>query len=538
MLLQVVTLYVFLRLTLTYQEETKHAGLSQSQYRYPQIPEEAFFAETFDKGQLDRKWVLSKVMKEGEEDVLKYDGEWALEEPANSVLPGNRALVLKSPGRHHAIAAYLRSAYYFRDKPLILQYEVLFQNAVDCGGAYLKLLSHSNQLRLNQFNDATPYSIMFGPDKCGSSYKVHFIFCDSDPLTGLHHERHARQPDTDLSEYFTDRKPHLYTLRLDPNHSYEIRIDQSLISKGSLLEDMDPPLRPPAEVFDPNDRKPEDWDDRPHILDPLATKPLDWDENAPALIPDPSVQRPPSWLVEEVPFIPDPQAQRPHDWDDEMDGEWEAPQISNPACSQAIGCGPWSPPLISNPAYKGKWRAPMIDNPSYQGQWQPRTIPNPASFDPQSFQTSPVTAVGLELWSVTGGVLFDNILLCDDPEVAHRWTEDTWGQRKTSFVQPGLILQLLMATHKSPWLWGVLVFIVGLPVILFISFMWPDKRFGPPDMEYYYKKSDEPQPDGPQDPDGPTSLRAYVAEDPIGPRRRENKKGQKKSDLEIKIGRK
>ncbi|KAG5843497.1 hypothetical protein ANANG_G00151560 [Anguilla anguilla] len=511
MLLRLVPLYFCLRLTLASQEEAK------SLYQSAQAPEEAIFAETFDSGPLDRRWVLSKALKEGEEDVLKYDGEWALEEPVeNSDMHGNRGLVLKSPGRHHAISAYLRAPHYFRDRPLILQYEVLFQNTVGCGGAYIKLLSHSSQLRLSHFNNATPYSIMFGPDKCGSSHKVHFIVCDGDPLTGLHQERHVRQPDADLKEYFSDQRPHLYTLRLYPDHSYEILIDLSLISKGSLLEDTDPPLVPPAEISDPSDKKPEDWDDRPLIPDPTATKPLDWDENAPALIPDPSAQRPPGWLVEELPFIPDPQAERPHDWDEDMDGKWEAPLISNPACSQVIGCGPWSPPMISNPSYKGKWRPPMIKNPNYQGQWYPRTIPNPAFSDaPPPFQIRPVAAV------------------------ARRWTEDTWGQRRT----PGLVLQLLVAAHKRPWLWGVYVFSVGLPIILFISVMWPDKRFGPPDMEYYYKKSDEPQADGPQDsdgsqdPEGSTNLVNITdgTGDLTGPRRRENKKPQK-SDLELKIG--
>lgn len=41
--------------------------------------------------------------------------------------------------------------------------------------------------------------------------------------------------------------------------------------------------------------------------------------------------------------------------------------------------------------------------------------------------------------------------------------------------QPGVIEGLLLAAHQRPWLWGVYVFTVGLPIILFISFMWPDK---------------------------------------------------------------
>lgn len=35
-----------------------------------------------------------------------------------------------------------------------------------------------------------------------------------------------------------------------------------------------------------------------------------------------------------------------------------------------------------------------------------------------------------------------------------------------------------MATLQRPWLWAVYVFTIGLPVILFISFMWPDKVNG------------------------------------------------------------
>ncbi|KAM4555087.1 uncharacterized protein PAE49_014263 [Odontesthes bonariensis] len=67
-----------------------------------------------------------------------------------------------------------------------------------------------------------------------------------------------------------------------------------------------------------------------------------------------------------------------------------------------------------------------------------------------------------------------------------------------SAEQPGIIESVLLSIYKRPWLMGVYVFIVGLPIILFISFMWPDKRFGPPNQPYYYKKSDDDQPDDPE----------------------------------------
>ncbi|KAG7282019.1 hypothetical protein CRUP_020124 [Coryphaenoides rupestris] len=65
-------------------------------------------------------------------------------------------------------------------------------------------------------------------------------------------------------------------------------------------------------------------------------------------------------------------------------------------------------------------------------------------------------------------------------------------------LQPGVVESLLLAMQKRPWLLGVYVFIIGLPVVLFISFMWPDVRFGPPNQDYYYKKSDDVQPDDPE----------------------------------------
>nr|XP_015824230.2 calmegin isoform X1 [Nothobranchius furzeri] len=62
----------------------------------------------------------------------------------------------------------------------------------------------------------------------------------------------------------------------------------------------------------------------------------------------------------------------------------------------------------------------------------------------------------------------------------------------------GFLESIWLSIHQRPWLMGVYVFAVGLPMILFISFMWPDKRFGPPDQPYYYKKSDDVQPDDPE----------------------------------------
>ena len=43
---------------------------------------------------------------------------------------------------------------------------------------------------------------------------------------------------------------------------YHVIVDQKPFFKGSLLEDMTPPIVPLKEIDDPEDRMPEDWDER------------------------------------------------------------------------------------------------------------------------------------------------------------------------------------------------------------------------------------------------------------------------------------
>ncbi|XP_012510160.1 PREDICTED: calmegin [Propithecus coquereli] len=352
-------------------------------------------------------------------------GRWEIEGLKENRIPGDRGLVLKSRAKHHAISAVLAKPFIFADKPLIVQYEVNFQDGIDCGGAYIKLLADTDGLILENFYDKTSYTIMFGPDKCGEEYKLHFIFRHKHPITGVFEEKHAKPPDVDLKTFFTDRKTHLYTLVMNPDDTFEVLIDQIVVNKGNLLNDVVPPVNPPKEIDDPDDRKPDEWDERAKIPDSSAVKPEDWDENEPAEIEDLSVVKPDGWLDDEPKFIPDPNAVKPDDWNEDMDGEWEAPLISNPACK--IGCGEWKPPMIDNPKYKGIWRPPMIDNPNYQGIWSPRKIPNPDYFeDDHPFLLTSFCALGLELWSMTSNIYFDNFIICSEKEVADRWAADGW----------------------------------------------------------------------------------------------------------------
>lgn len=321
-----------------------------------------------------------------------YDGLWSLESPVRTILEQDFGLVLKSKAKHAAISSKLNRPFVFGGKPLIVQYEVTLQEGQECGGSYIKLLSKSSEnADLSKFHDKSPYTIMFGPDKCGNDVKLHFIFRHVNPKNGSIEEKHAKKPKDRLEEPFKDKQPHLYKLVLNPDNTFRVYVDNKLVNDGSLLNDLSPPINPPKEIDDPEDRKPEDWDEREKIPDPSAVKPEDWD--VPAQISDPNAVKPENWIDDLDEMIPDDTAVKPDDWDEEIDGVWEAPLIKNPLCEDN-GCGKWEPSVIPNPEYRGKWRAPLLDNPNYRGKWSPRRIPNPDFFediDPFSRFTSIVS---------------------------------------------------------------------------------------------------------------------------------------------------
>ncbi|KAI8930258.1 Calreticulin family-domain-containing protein [Entophlyctis helioformis] len=347
------------------------------------------------------RWIPSSTKKvvDGVEDdeLLRYRGEWNVESSQPVVIPGDEGLVVKTAAAHHAISAKFPEPIDPKGKPLIVQYEVKLQNGLECGGAYLKLLSHNASFEPEHFEDKAPYTIMFGPDKCGGTNKVHFIFRHKNPITGEFEEKHLKTPPAAIA----DKKTNLYTLIVRPDQTFEILINFEQVSSGSLLESFNPPVNPPAEIDDPEDSKPADWVDEAKIVDPAATKPEDWDEEAPLEILDEDAKQPEDWLVDEPLTIADPAAEKPGDWDDEEDGDW---------CEKVSGCGVWTRPMKKNPAYKGKWSAPLIDNPAYKGVWAPRKIANPSYYhDATPADFNKIGAIGFELWTMQNGIQFDNI---------------------------------------------------------------------------------------------------------------------------------
>jgi len=504
-------------------------------YETPTPSGKYYIAETFDSKDALDGWTLSKADKEGvESEISKYNGRWAVEQVSEGfALTGDLGMVLKDKARHSAISHLLAEPYVFEGNPFVVQYEVNFQNGIECGGAYLKLLTHSDDLNLAEFHDKSSYTIMFGPDKCGEDYKLHFIFRHKNPVTGEFEEKHAKKPTADLKAYYTDKSTHLYTLVVNPDNSFAIYVDQKLVNSGNLLSDVEPAVNPPAEIEDADDRKPEDWDEREYISDPTATKPEDWDEDAPAKIPDPDAEMPSDWLEDEPQYIDDPDSVIPEDWDEEMDGEWEAPKVDNPKCESASGCGVWEPPSISNPEYKGKWKAPKIKNPAYQGIWSPRMIPNPGFFeDNEPYKMTAIGAVGFELWSMSDNIYFDNVLIAQCKHCADDFAEKTWKlkQKIKAEKEPGIVSSLMTATEERPWLWIVYVLVIGLPIIILILCCRGGKSSDP-------KKTDEPTPDDPHEEDDaeaePEASKEDVKEEEADAEENEEEKSPvTKADLE------
>ena len=366
----------------------------------------------------------------------------------------DKSLTLENSHKHYGVVYPFQKPLVpsskVKNNQLVLQYEVKNDEIVTCGGAYIKLFDanavSSKDLQEGNFDQDTPYIIMFGPDRCGSTNLVHFILRFQNPVTGEWEEKHAQG----TPGIKVDKRSHLYTLIVNQDdNSFFIKIDNEIRFAGNLLEDMLPPILPPEYIDDPEDKKPETWVDEEMIEDIHAKKPDDWDENEPQYIPDSNAIKPSSWLENEEEYISNPEATKPEDWDDEEDGIWEAPLIENPLCapgSEAAGCGVWTPPNISNPKYKGKWKYPLIPNPEYIGEWKPKQIKNPNFFTLENVDDennndggennnqypsilkhiNSISGVAIEILTNHKGVHFDNFFIGSSDETANQFASLYW----------------------------------------------------------------------------------------------------------------
>ncbi|XP_057835639.2 calnexin homolog isoform X2 [Cryptomeria japonica] len=369
------------------------------------------FFESFDKS-WEGRWIPS--------EKKDYQGKWKHEK--NDAYD-DYGLLVSQTARKYGIAVKIPEVH-FKDDPVVLQYDLKAQNGLVCGGAYLKYLIPQNAgWDPKHFDNQSPFSIMFGPDKCGATNKVCFIFRHKNPKTDKYVEHHLKYSPLPI----TDKITHVYTAVIYPNSTLKILIDGEEKKTANLLSgDFDPPVLPPMTIPDPDDKKPEDWDERAKIPDPKLKKPDNWDEDAPMEIEDLDAKKPEGWLEDEPKEIDDPDSQKPADWDDDKDGNWKIPKITNPKCEEAPGCGKWERPLKRNPNYKGKWYPPMIDNPNYKGFWKPQNIPNPAYFGLKCPNMEAITAIGIEIWTMQDGLLFDNILIANNVSIAQEYRDKYW----------------------------------------------------------------------------------------------------------------
>jgi hypothetical protein len=121
------------------------------------------------------RWTASEATKKtpvgGE--TFAYVGKWEVEEPSsNPAFTGDKGLVAKTKAAHHGISAPFTNAVDFSKIPLVVQYEVKYQQGGNCGGGYLKLLEDGFQTSGKEFSDKTPWVVMFGPDLTCPGTKV------------------------------------------------------------------------------------------------------------------------------------------------------------------------------------------------------------------------------------------------------------------------------------------------------------------------------------------------------------------------------
>ncbi|XP_038898718.1 calreticulin-3 [Benincasa hispida] len=333
---------------------------------------EIFFEERFEDGWKSR-WVLSDWKRsEGKAGTFKHTaGKWSGD-------PDDKGIQTYNDAKHFAISAKIPE-FSNENRTLVVQYSIKFEQEIECGGGYIKL--HSGYVNQKKYGGDTPYSMMFGPDLCGTqTKKLHAI---------LSYQGQNYPIKKDL-QCETDKLTHFYTFILRPDASYSILVDNRERDSGSMYSDWD--ILPPRKIKDVKAKKPADWDDREYIEDPNDVKPEGYD-SIPA-------------------EIPDPKAKEPDTWDEDEDGIWKAPKVPNPAYK-----GPWKRKKIKNPNYKGKWKTPWIDNPEFED-------------DPNLYVLKPIKYVGIEVWQVKAGSVFDNILICDDPQYAKEVVDDTFARNK------------------------------------------------------------------------------------------------------------
>ncbi|KAB0406628.1 hypothetical protein E2I00_018631, partial [Balaenoptera physalus] len=84
-----------------------------------------------------------------------------------------------------------------------------------------------------------------------------------------------------------------------------------------------------------------------------------------------------------------------------------------------------STPSDWNSELDGDRQAPMLQKPPHQKMKNTNYL---TEYDLSEFEN--IGAIGLELWQVRSGTIFDNFLITDDEEYAENFGKATWGETK------------------------------------------------------------------------------------------------------------
>lgn len=159
----------------------------------------------------------------------------------------------------------------------------------------------------------------------------------------------------------------------------------------------------------------------------------------------------------------------------------------------------------------------MVSNPDYKGKWKARQTENPYFFEPHPYsQLQSISAVGFELWTMSGNIIIDNIFVGNDESAASSFAKQTFTvkssqvrkfdfkkQWKFSFYifnlkealyesasspSEGIVNKMISATEERPWLWAVYILSILIPVII-IAITCFGRKSRPSTSDY--KKTDE-----------------------------------------------
>uniref|UniRef100_A0A8C2NT91 Calreticulin n=1 Tax=Capra hircus TaxID=9925 RepID=A0A8C2NT91_CAPHI len=215
-------------------------------------------------------------------------------------------------------------------------------------------------------NGKSQYYIMFGPDICGFDIKTVHV------ILHFKNQYHANKKSIRCK---VDSFTHLYTLILRPDLTYDVKIDGQSIESGSIEYDWQ---LTSLKNMEKASAEAEGWDQA------AKDKSQDWEKH----------------------FL-DASASKPSDWKGELDGDWQAAMLQKP---------PYQDGLKPEGIDKDVWLHQKMKN-NYLTE-----------YDLSEFEN--IGAIGLELWQVRSGTIFDNFLITDDEEYAENFGKATWGETK------------------------------------------------------------------------------------------------------------